>query len=304
MNPFSSQHFQVKPIADNFFVHIFKMKDPHGGNLLKVKRDNLHGVEDKTHIKENILAYLDFGLLSTVPGTIQDALVCAIAQLVFNKDVEAVANLFGELDLMPKEVLLDPVERAALKESLTETMESVLQYPEGDGLSSSIKTEDTNSNIPVLRFDGLLDGLARLVPRFNFRLPPYFINNARALGTLEGIARSLDPQFNCLQLIYPYAINRIIQNPSESKVVEATLQSLIRDKKGKICRKKIGKLLRDSALFTGFSKRKIFADVARSKRGKRLILRVLFGGASDKLTDIGKRVLDYSGISQAYYLKL
>ena len=32
----------------------------------------------------------------------------------------------------------------------------------------------------------------------HFRLPPYFLNNARAIATLEGLAMSADPSFNLL----------------------------------------------------------------------------------------------------------
>ena len=92
--------------------------DPHAGNLIK------------TMTKEgNRLGYLDFGLLSTVPTQVRDGLVCAVAQLVFAKDVEAVANLFGELSLLPEEVLLDPEERAALTEALEKTLAEALVYP-------------------------------------------------------------------------------------------------------------------------------------------------------------------------------
>lgn len=64
--------------------------DPHGGNLLRLELP-----------EGPRLGYLDFGLLSTVPSEVRDGLVCAVAQLVFARDVEAVANLFGEPGLLP-----------------------------------------------------------------------------------------------------------------------------------------------------------------------------------------------------------
>jgi predicted unusual protein kinase regulating ubiquinone biosynthesis (AarF/ABC1/UbiB family) len=267
--------------------------DPHGGNLLKVSQSSsLASSEDSIPT----LAYLDFGLLATIPATVRDGLVCAVASLVFAKDVEAVANLFGELDLLPAEVISDPIERKALTEALTKTMEEVLKYPQGETLfsntsssSSSIislsslgrrissyKNKREETTIPSLQFDKLLDGLTRLVPRFKFRLPPYFINNARALGTLEGIARSLDSDFNCLKLMYPYALYRLLQNPTGSPVVEATLQNLIRSKEtGRVDREKVSKLLRDTAMFTGFSRRKVLMDILKTKGGKRLMMHSL-----------------------------
>jgi len=273
--------------------------DPHGGNLLKVSTLSSSLSSKSLSVTSGkpipTLAYLDFGLLATIPVTVRDGLVCAVASLVFAKDVETVASLFGELDLLPEEVINDPVERKALTEALRKTMEEVLKYPPGETLYSSSSSTSPSTlslsklgnrinltrrrpetTIPALEFDKLLDGLTRLVPRFKFRLPPYFINNARALGTLEGTARSLDPEFNCLKVMYPYALYRLLQNPSGSHVVRSTLQSLIRSNEtGRVDREKVRKLLRDTALFTGFSRRKVLMDILKTSGGKRLIARSL-----------------------------
>mmetsp|Transcript_1173 Transcript_1173/g.2121 ORF Transcript_1173/g.2121 Transcript_1173/m.2121 type:complete len:702 (+) Transcript_1173:501-2606(+) len=252
--------------------------DPHGGNLLKVLPQTSSGSTFRAaaQVAKPTLAYLDFGLLATIPEQVRDGLVCAVSQLVFAKDVEAVASLFGELDLMPQDILNDPVERAALTSVLSKTLEEVLIYPttrwdENIPSKNQSQRSTETTEIPKLKFDKLLDGLVRLVPRFQFQLPPYFINNARALGTLEGVARSLDPNFNAFSLMYPYALNRILQNPSGSPVVEATLQNMIRCKEsGKIDGEKVRRLLRDSALFTGFSKRRVLGDILKTKSGQRL----------------------------------
>ncbi|KAL7458558.1 hypothetical protein ACHAWC_010919 [Mediolabrus comicus] len=226
--------------------------DPHSGNLLKVR------LEDDSVT----LGYLDFGIVSTIPEQVRDALICSVALQVFSRDVDAVSSLFGELQLLPQHILDDEVERAALKEALEITFENSMVYPDGP---SSDETA-----IPDLKFDKLLDSLSRLVPRFQFDLPPYFINNARALSTLEGIAKSLDPSFNVLTIMYPYALSRLLRNPSKSEVVERTLQSLIRSEDGVIDRDKIRRLLRDSALISGQSKRRVIWDILKTKEGRRL----------------------------------
>ena len=96
--------------------------------------------------------------------------------------------------------------------------------------------------------------------------------SSRALSTLEGIARTLDPSFNVLQVMYPTALNRMMQNPSNSPVVDETLQNLIRSKEtGRIDRGKISKLLQDSALISGYSRRKVLVDVLKTRGGRRLI---------------------------------
>jgi len=230
--------------------------DPHAGNLLKIQKED----------GSVTLGYLDFGLLSSIPSQVRDALICSVALQVFERDVDAVSALFGELRLIPQHILDDESERAALAEALHITFENSLLYPES---TKSSKGEDITA-IPDLKFDKLLDSLSRLVPRFQFDLPPYFINNARALSTLEGIAKSLDPSFNVLTVMYPYALNRLLQNPSQSPVVERTLQSLIRDTDGRIDRQKIRQLLRDSAVISGKSKRHVVYDILRTKPGRKL----------------------------------
>ncbi|EJK62107.1 hypothetical protein THAOC_17295, partial [Thalassiosira oceanica] len=186
--------------------------DPHAGNLLKIRRDD----------GSVALGYLDFGILSTIPERVRDGLTCAVALQVFERDADAVASLFGELMLIPQEVLDDDGERSALAEALEVTFEESLLYPDAGAGGGDDAGDEAATGIPVLKFDKLLDALSRLVPRFRFDLPPYFINNARALSTLEGIAKGLDPGFNVLEIMYPYALGRLLRNPSGSPVVEDT----------------------------------------------------------------------------------
>ena len=242
------------------FVAI-SITDPHLGNLLKVpiKSDFQERSRSMSSSKSVQLAYLDFGLISTIPPEVRDGLVCAVAQLIFAKDIKAMASLFGELDLIPEEVLSNPSEVAALASDLEEIMENILEYPSGETLYSTSK--NSHKSVPNLRFDKLLDGLSRLIPRFKFQLPPYFINNARALGTLEGVARTLDSSFNCLSLLYPYALKSLIQNKSGSPVVEATLKSLICNDRGHVDQEKLLTVLQDSSTLTGQSKRRIIKGI-------------------------------------------
>jgi aarF domain-containing kinase len=215
----------------------------------------------------NQLGYLDFGLLSTVPPQVRDGLICAVSYLVFAKDVDAVASLFGELQLLPPDVMEDPDERAALTAAMEITLNQALVYEQSPN--------DSSTQIPTLKFDKLLDSLTRLVPRFRFQLPPYFINNARAMSTLEGIARSLDPSFNVFQVMYPFALNKLLTNPTNSPVVDRTLQDLIRDKNSqRVDLGKVAQLLKDSALITGYSSKRVLYDIMKTRGGRRLGLTI------------------------------
>lgn len=206
-------------------------------------------------------------MLSSVPQQVRDALVCAVAHLVFDHDSQAVAMLFGELELVPPEVIEDPEELQALTEALNQTMNTVLVYP--DNVPGEV-------GFPELKFDQLIGELSKLVPRFKFQLPPYFVQKARAIGYLEGMARGLDPDFNVLQMLYPYALNRLMVNPTSSQVMDDTLQNLIRSPEtGQVELHKISRLLEESAHMTGFRKRKVLRDVLTTAGGRRLARKVV-----------------------------
>ena len=231
--------------------------DPHAGNLLKVPSP-----------EGNQLGYLDFGILSSVPPQVRDGLVCAVSYLVFARDVEAVASLFGELQLLPSEVMDDLIERAALTAAMELTLSEALVY--------ATNAHQNSTQIPILKFDKLLSGLTQLIPRFRFQLPPYFINNARALSTLEGIARSLDPSFNVFRVMYPFALKRLLTNPTNSLVVDKTLQNLIRDPLSRrVDYSKVTKILEDSAIITGFSRARVLFDIVKTRGGRKLAFRTL-----------------------------
>jgi predicted unusual protein kinase regulating ubiquinone biosynthesis (AarF/ABC1/UbiB family) len=242
--------------------------DAHAGNLLKVQEPpSVKGRRRRT-ATEPRLGYVDFGLLATVPVEVRDGLVCSVAELVFERNVTAVAQLFGELALIPDSVLQSPSEMEALGQELEAALFEVLVYPNSTTVSST--------TIPQLRFDKLLNVLSRLVPRFSFELPPYFLNNARSLGTLEGMAREIQPSFNVLQFLYPYALQRIVANPSQSPVVEQTLNHLLtHPESGRIDRHKIRRLIHDVTLLTGYSKTRLLRDVLASPNGPRLVRRVV-----------------------------
>ena len=62
-----------------------------------------------------------------------------------------------------------------------------------------------------------------------------------------------------------------MKNPTESPVVESTLQSLIcSEAHNRISAKKLSKLLQDACHFTGFKQRKVLFDVFQTRGGKKL----------------------------------
>ena len=249
--------------------------DPHGGNLLRLR-------------ETGELAYLDFGLVSEIPPTVRDGLVAAVTLLVFDRDYEAVAGLFGELMLVPTDVIENPYQFAALTEALREAAEATLSYPD-DALGLERGENETEeearlrrakSAVPDVRFDQLLGALLALVPKYRFLLPPYFLNNARALGTLEGMARTADPNFNILAIVYPFAVKRLLQNPTGSPVLRRVLRQLISNKRtGRMSLTRLKLMVEDAAALTGVSRFAIMRSAMQTSAGWRLAVESVFAGA-------------------------
>ena len=109
---------------------------------------------------------------------------------------------------------------------------------------------------------------AAFAPNFGFELPPYFLNNARAIATLEGMALSADPSFDVLKVVYPFALRRLLADPRGSPLLRQTLRSLTRDARGVPDLGRLRALLLDSAALSGRSRTAIMLDAALTRGGR------------------------------------
>lgn len=176
-----------------------------------------------------------------------------------------VAQLFGDLMLLDPEVLEDPQVLRDLTEALHAAATAVLERPDPAA---------GGSRVPTLRFDRLVSALAAFAPRFKFTLPPYFLNNARAIGTLEGLAKSADPSFNLLSEVYSFSIRQLLT--SESPRMRQALQDLTYDPAtGKPDFGRMKALVQEAALLSGNRKRRVIWDAARTRGGRRFAARAL-----------------------------
>ena len=153
--------------------------DPHGGNLIKTK--------------DGKLAYIDFGLVSEIPESVRYSLIISILHLI-NGEYKLLARDFTGLALIRNDDLDKEIKNFSV--ALSETFDS------------SIVDFDT------FTFQDATEKIFRLTVKFPFILPPYFLNNLRAIATLEGIALIADSKFKISDVIYPYIINRLLTNPS------------------------------------------------------------------------------------------
>jgi predicted unusual protein kinase regulating ubiquinone biosynthesis (AarF/ABC1/UbiB family) len=156
--------------------HGFFHADPHPGNLLA--------------LSDGRLAYLDFGMMSTVTREARTGLIQAVVHLV-NRDFSALSKDFVSLGFLSEEVDLSPIVPA---------FEGVF----GQALEMGVSRMD---------FKAVTDDLSGVMYRFPFRVPPYYALIIRSLVTLEGIALSVDPDFKILGAAYPYFARRLMEDP-------------------------------------------------------------------------------------------
>jgi predicted unusual protein kinase regulating ubiquinone biosynthesis (AarF/ABC1/UbiB family) len=156
--------------------HGFFHADPHPGNLLA--------------LADGRLAYLDFGMMSTITRESRTGLIQAVVHLV-NRDFGSLSKDFVSLGFLSEEVDLSPIVPA-------------FEVVFGQALEMGVNRMD---------FKAVTDDLSGVMYRFPFQVPPYYALIIRSLVTLEGIALSVDPDFKILGAAYPYFARRLMEDP-------------------------------------------------------------------------------------------
>lgn len=148
--------------------------DPHPGNLVATKA--------------GALAYFDFGMMGDIPRHYRVGLIQVLVHFV-NRDSLGLANDFLMLGFIP-----EGVDMLAVSDALKASF--------GDG---SRQSQD---------FQAIMSQLYDVMYEFNFSLPPDYALVIRALGSLEGTAKTLDPEFKVVESAYPFVIGRLLADPS------------------------------------------------------------------------------------------
>lgn len=149
--------------------------DPHPGNLVATN--------------DGSLAYFDFGMMGDIPRHFRVGLIQVLVHYV-NRDSLGLANDFLSLGFIP-DGTDTPLVADALRASFG-----------GDG------TRQSND------FQGIMSQLYDVMYEFNFSLPPDYALVIRALGSLEGTAKALDPDFKVVESAYPFVIGRLLADPN------------------------------------------------------------------------------------------
>lgn len=141
--------------------------DPHPGNLLV--------------IEDNRVCFLDCGMVGRLDGLLRENLVLLVSAGL-RQDVGMVADILTEMQALPEDI-----DRNQFLRQTHLLLERYYYLP-----------------LKRVRMDALMDDLIGLVHTFRIRVPSDIVLVAKALITLEGVGRTLDPDFDSVTVAQPY----------------------------------------------------------------------------------------------------
>lgn len=161
--------------------------DPHPGNIFV--------------LKNNVLAPLDFGMVGRLDEQTKNYLRNLLSAIV-EKNIDKIIRIF-----MEAEVIDDATNNRLLRLDLNDFI-------------------DTYYGIPLsqLKIEKLFGDLIDVLRRHRITLLSDVVLMAKALATIEGVGRSLDPEFNMMTLIEPYAMQLISQPFAPKKQLKEMAQ--------------------------------------------------------------------------------
>ncbi len=175
----------LKQIFEQGFFHA----DPHPGNILI--------------LKDNIICFLDFGMMGTLLPKYQDYLgniVVGVVNKDSNKITETLLHLTGTYNVENRDQLEYRVS------------ELINQY--------------AYISLKEIKVGELLNKLFRMLIDFKLRLPSDFYLLSKALITIEGVGTKLDPDFDMVSHIEPFAKNLLKKRLDPVKLVKDLYSSV------------------------------------------------------------------------------
>jgi len=183
------------------FVHA----DPHEGNLM------LH--------EDGRIVFLDFGLMSDVDQDIMESFARGI-QALLSEDWITLTESFVDVGFINTPIMH--------RDGLKDTWRSDPKYgltQLADELELAMKTTEGGQS----RFGALANVLNKKIsPNWLVFTPPYVLLLIRTFLTLEGIAASVDPEFNIYDMSLPWVVRRSL-SPSTQKGIDVFRSTVLTD---------------------------------------------------------------------------
>ncbi len=173
------------------FDHGFFQADPHPGNIFV--------------LPDNIICLIDFGMVGSVDRRTRENFVDFIDSVV-QKDAYRTAEVFLQVTDWD-----DEPDRHLFEKDISDFMSQHLYRPLKD-----------------IRIGKLLQQLLELSSRYRLRIPPDMFLMMKALTTIEGVARMLDPDFEMVKKTAPF-VKRLLMGRFSPQRISGEVYRLAAD---------------------------------------------------------------------------
>ena len=185
-------------IMEQIFVHGFFHADPHPGNIFI--------------LPDNVVCFLDFGMMGRLSRKNREDFTDLVLYIVDRNERKVTDSVLKLTDHY------DDIDQDALSRDLSEMLDRYLYLP-----------------LKELEADKILQDLLDLVSRHRIFFKPNFYLMMKAITTVEGVGRVLDPDLELIKLAQPFMkkvktdrlrLNRIAQ---EAGLTTSEYLDLLRD---------------------------------------------------------------------------
>jgi ubiquinone biosynthesis protein len=166
-NPATIAHIGADALLKQVLVHGLFHGDPHPGNIFI--------------LPGTVVCFLDYGMVGHLDRTLKYQLVDLLFGIL-ERDVEKVTRLLLESGDQEEEPVLTD-----LKKVVADFIDDYYEVP-----------------LQEIHTGRLLTDLINIFAQFHISVPPDLLMLARALITMEGIGRQLDPDFNMVSHLKPF----------------------------------------------------------------------------------------------------
>lgn len=258
-----------KMIFEDGFFHA----DPHPGNIF-VMEDGRIGI-------------MDFGIVGWLTTDMMENIASAFLA-VLSKDFDRLIDLYIDLGLVVEEVDIESFKRE-FKADLVYLLEPLY-----------------DATISEVNFPEYLEALTHLVIKHGLKVPSDLLLMNKTILILDNIGRQLDPSFNAVTAVEPYAAKLVKNRMSPQRVLDKTKDNLaeiggiIVDTPKQINRL-LRKTLRDEVSFkvNPIGMEKLITDIDRSSNRisfSLVIAATIIGSSMLVQSDIGGKIFGLSTV--------
>lgn len=179
----------TKLVLEQIFKHGFFHADPHPGNVFILPKQ--------------VICFLDFGMMGFLLPKYKEYLVDFIIAFA-NRDAEGVAKIL--LDFSKNEEKID--------------IESF------EGRIAEMIDQFTYLPIKEIDMKEVINKAMSLVVGYRLRMPPALYLLVKAIITMEGVARELDPDFDMIEHIKPFAKKLLTERMKPKRLLRTAAMSL------------------------------------------------------------------------------